>query len=202
LEHTVDYFKGLVNPALLNNQKKMDSWSLPKYLKLQYSDAPMLEKVEEYLFLEPDKNFIKFVENIISAQFNNKLISYLSDFIILIYKKDKGEKNKQSIWNSDVSRLTYQIKEPVDKNGISNWYTDKSGIKTSETIIEEALRIYITNFDAHYGAGKSAKIINQNTKLNPAIEIIGDIENNKLVLEILKYIAPHFYLKKKGNAIQ
>ena len=61
----------------------------------------------------------------------------MGDFIIKVYKKEKP--SEQSIWNTDSSRLTYIIKDLINKKS-SKWKIDKKGIKTKKFLIKPLLK--------------------------------------------------------------
>ena len=67
----------------------------------------------------------------------NTLHGILGDLIVKVYKKKNPE--KQSVWSSDVSRLTFIVKDIIGKSKKSKWITDKKGIHFTEAIIDPLL---------------------------------------------------------------
>jgi hypothetical protein len=176
------------------------SVSTMSYVIKNYKDAPALETIKDYSAIHYEKNNDEFVEELVHQHDHQKLSAYIGDFIIKNYKKQ--DPSKQSIWNSDTNRLTYMIKELLNNKKV-DWKIDKKGIKTTKYIIEPILdyidpliREYIENFDIDYNLYSSTDAQIKMMKLKSATEILGNIEDRLLCDEILKYIAPHFYLSK------
>ena len=108
---------------------------------------------------------------------------------------------KQSIWVSDITRLTYIIKE-TSQSTISQWYYDYKGHKTKIYIIDPLLQ-YIKNYCLKYIEKNKLfydnfdKIADQcliNYEKNKIIlgVIITEIDNENLANDIIRYIAPYF----------
>ena len=191
------YLKSIVNNsgAIIKT-----SISTVAYVIKNYKEAPALKSLEDYSTIHCEQDNTEFVENLIYEHNHNKLHIYISEFIIKTYKKE--DPSKQSIWNSDTSRLTYLIRDIITNNKV-DWKIDKKGIKTTKFIIEPVLeyidvqiREYIENFNIDYSFDSARSAENKMMKLKFATEILKNIEDNILTDEILKYIAPHFYLTK------
>lgn len=203
LKSEVMHLKSLVNNA--GNIIKT-SVSTMSYVIKNYKDAPVLESVKDYSAIHYDKDNTEFVNNLIYEYNHNKLNAYIGDFIIKTYKK--GDPSKQSIWNSDTNRLTYLIREIISTNKV-DWKVDKKGIKTTKFIIEPILeyidtqiREYVENFDIDYSSGSAKEAERKMMKLKSATDILKNIEDKVLSDEILKYIAPYFYLNKHDDSIE
>ena len=182
------------------------SVSTMAYVIKHYKEAPVLEQVNDYSAIHYEQDNTEFIENLIYENNHNKLYIYISEFIIKTYKKE--DPSKQSIWNSDTSRLTYLIREIIVNNKV-DWKIDKKGIKTTKFIIEPILeyidtqiRDYIQNFDIDYSAGSAREAERKMLKLKSATDILKSIEDKILSDEILKYIAPYFYLSKNSDLIE
>ena len=192
--------------AIVNNTGSIikTSVSTMAYVIKNYKDAPALESIKDYSAIRYEQDNTEFVENLIYEHNNNKLHIYISDFIIKTYKKD--DPTKQSLWNSDTSRLTYLIREIITNNKV-DWKVDKKGIKTGKFIIEPILeyidnqiRNYVQSYEVdHRISAKEAE--RQMMTLKSGMEIIKSIETKILSEEILKYITPHFYLTKDMESI-
>ena len=98
------------------NMKSIDYDSATKLLELEYTGNHTLEYTILYNFD------------------NNMLHKYVGKIIVKEYKKENPQ--KQSIWSSDTSRLNFVIKQMVGENDVSEWISDKSGIKTGDVIKE------------------------------------------------------------------
>src|SRR5438876_510739 len=84
----------------------------------------ILQQLNDFNDISQNKNDHDFLK-LLSYQFNNNsLDKFFGDFIIKHYKKD--DPAKQSIWNSDLSRLNYVVKELLANNN-SSWNSDPKG---------------------------------------------------------------------------
>lgn len=205
VQSDIKYYKHLIHNA---GSMVKTSISALSYVTKNYCNAPALEAMKDYSYLEYDENDSDFnlMETIIYEYNNQTLPQYLGDFIVTYYKK--MDPQKQSIWNSDTSRLTYVIKEIIHKK--SDWLVDKKGIRTSKFIIDP-LVAYIKNVIGNYlettenideyiheSAHKMKEILD---KFRTAGEIMCDINNKVLQEQMLKYIAPYFYLNKNDDLL-
>ena len=182
------------------------SVSTMAYVIKNFKEAPALESIKDYSAIHFEQNNTAFVENLIYEQNHNKLHIYIGDFIIKTYKKE--DPSKQSIWNSDTSRLTYLIREIISNNKV-DWKIDKKGIKTKNFIIEPILeyidnqiRDFIENFDMDYTLDSAKSAERKMMQLKISTDILKNIEDKLLSEEILKYVAPHFYLSKNDELIE
>ena len=147
----------------------------------------------------------KFIDILISSYDKQCIDKYLGDIIIKTYKKD--DPSQQSIWNSDTSRLTYVIRELLNNNKL-DWTVDKKGIKTTKYIInplldhiEDLLRSYLSEkavMDETTDMNEYEKSL---IKMHSVANIIQSIDTNELSTNMLKYIAPHFYLSKTEDPL-
>lgn len=182
-----------------NSKINQTSPSTITYVVNNYEDAPPLLCLDDYSQLN-DSDDKELVEVLIIQQENNKLDQFIGEYLVGEYKKD--DPAEQSIWNSDTTRLTYIIKE-VLKNNKSDWTVDKKGVKTKEYIIDPLLN-YIKPLLKEYTIQQSCELQNvTDHKSKKIIEnltianiIMKNINNGNLSADIIKYIAPHFYLKK------
>lgn len=147
----------------------------------------------------------EMVLDIIIFYKNKILVQFLGDIIIESYKKNKPE--EQSLWNSDVARLNYIIRELV--NNKLMWTRDSQGIKVNELIIYPLLEVIRKSLVKYKNQQLSLQNISNTEKdinfnhvdnyLNivTVSEIIKDIDELKLNEEINKYISPYFYFDKR-----
>ena len=202
VKNDISYLKTLINNA---GAVIKTSVSALAYVTKNYTDAPKLQKLEDYTYLEYNDNNDEFdlVSTVISHHQSGLLCQYLSDIIINVYKTD--DPSEQSIWNSDSVRLTYLIRDIINKK--TDWTVDKKGIKTSKYIIKPLLD-YIRELLNKYSYENRLeqfchepymKFKKRTDDMNAVAEIIATIKNNILSEQILKYIAPHFYLTKNDN---
>lgn len=174
-----------------------------KYAQENYPNAPVLSKMNDYSSLE--NNETELLGSLIKYHKDNQLHKYLGDFIIKYYKKENHK--DQSLWNTDVSRLSYVIKELI-ANEKSGWTKDKEGLKTKECIIEPML-LYIknvikNNIDKYSEVdhNKYDDMVNRFQDGYVLIAIKQLICNDQLAYKIIKYITPYFYMDKPTNLIE
>jgi hypothetical protein len=124
----------------------------------------------------------------------NQFIGYI---IIKEYKKE--DPKDQKIWTSDISRLTFIVRNVLNKNE-KIWSKDKGGICINEFIITpilEEIKIMINEFNNE--CNNKIKLPKSDyealsDKISGSLKIIYDITTKKLHKSILSYIAPHFQL--------
>ena len=196
-KNEIEYYRNIINAAGTIIQKSMSSFS---YINNNYNDAPKIEELKEddIKLLEDDKQ--KLVEWIIYNYNHKTLDKYLGEFIVKIYKKEKPE--NQSIWNTDSSRLTYIIKDLIDKKS-SKWKIDKKGKKTKKFLIKPLLKhlkiILSENRELLLSLLKNNNGIEIETlldKVKTIFEVIKSIDDELLCNNILRYISPYLYFDK------
>jgi hypothetical protein len=182
------------------------SMSAMRFFMTNYTQTPKLQRLDDYSDIKNDKtkNTKDFILHLISKYNNNLLVSYIGDYIVQIYKTD--DPSKQPMWNSDVTRLTYVIRDAVVKSKLT-WLTDKKGLIVGERIIRPALE-YIKPLIINFTKMYSKQIIPGKLRINKQMEIleylkasneiIVSIDNFVLEKEIIKYIAPIFYWNKNN----
>ena len=100
------------------------------------------------------------------------------------------------------------IRELLRDNNL-DWYVDKHGIKTTKYIIEPIIeyieplvRKFIQNHNVNYRKLRAIDAEIEVGKLKTATKILQDIDDKILSADILKYIAPYFYLARNEKPIQ
>ena len=178
------------------------------YVAQNYNNAPALKQIKDFSYLEnadndsdndsDDENDL--AQTIIKSHDNKTIVDYLGNIIVQAYKKD--DPTKQSIWNSDSTRLTYMIRELIDKK--PDWQVDKKGVKTTRYIIAPLLE-YIRQLMADFIENNRLenflhdsdwRMKKRMDNLKSACEICYNIKNKFLSEQLIKHIAPHFYLNK------
>ena len=215
-EKTVEYLKSTLSGSgvILNK-----SVSTLQYVINTYKTSPPFKIMENIPSIEnnggdydndaPDntdpitKN-TKFVEILIYKYKNDSLIKYLGDFIIKHYKK--GDPKQQSIWNSDTARMSYIIRHQIDENN-AEWRSDKKGVLATKIAIDPLLK-YVEESIVKYYASPNMQMNPQDASYESLYERIEGVTKMKQYIEekivstnILKYIAPYFYLTKDDNLI-
>ena len=173
------------------------------YITTNYPNAPALESQKCYKNLLESK-VSTLVDIITMYYYDNKLVNFIGDYLIKVYTHK--EPKKQSIWTTDISRLTYiisqktclnnSLKESTKNNkNVNIWSYDKKGSKTKKIMIEPVLQ-YIRDQLFKYcqvnGGNSKASVLK---KLIAANEVIQIIDNGELLDKINKYIAPEFSVK-------
>jgi len=205
LNDNISHYKSLLNNAGLVIKKSVSALS---YVATNYKDAPKLDKLDDYSYLqyEDENDDFDLLEIVFTNYRENKLHKYLGDIIIKAYKK--GDPSKQSIWNSDASRLTYLIRDLIKKK--PDWTLDKGGVKTTKYIIDpllyylrELLRKFIDEncLENFIGIDTDMRFKKRIADLDTTSQIIYQVTNKYLAPEIIKYIAPHFSLTKNDELI-
>lgn len=173
-----------------------------KYL----NDAPVIEKDVDYLKLLQFDNHATFkddnriVEDLISFSRHGTLVKYLGDIIISMYKKK--DPSKQSIWNSDITRKNYLLRDLVNKKPL--WITDKAGILTSDIVINPLLKtireLMVEYLKSPFIPLETKTLSSENEKRyfnnDTLMDIIRDIDDNKLHDDISHYLGPYFHFDK------
>lgn len=199
------HLKSLINNAGLIIKSSVSTMS---YLMTHYTDAPILKPITDFSAIEYDEKNEEFnlMDALIVEHDNGNLHRYLGDFIVKTYKKE--DPTQQSIWNSDSVRLTYVIRQLINKK--PDWKTDKKGVNIKKNIIDPLLS-YINNIVVDYLHNSNLedyvkepyyKYKLRVNKVETASKIHYDINNKFLSEEILKYITPHFYLNKIDQLIE
>ncbi|QKF93729.1 zinc finger protein C2H2-type protein [Fadolivirus algeromassiliense] len=200
LKKEVNELKSFIRSGKYGNTTNYNI-SIKKYVQQHYSDAPALEGVKDYAKLTYDET--DFIETIISKFNNDVLHKYLGDFIIQYYKKDNP--SEQSIWNSDVSRLTYVIKELLENNQ-SIWNHDYKGVKTKNYVITPLLKYIRKSIDKYWMDNidtfkvlETRELVQLQENLIILQKVKRVIDNESLADEIVRYIAPEFYMNKTNK---
>ncbi|QKF94619.1 hypothetical protein QKU48_gp1161 [Fadolivirus algeromassiliense] len=199
LKKQLNELKSFINSGKCGNTTY--NISIKKYVQQHYADAPALESVNDYAKLTFEDN--EFIETLVSKFNSDCLHTYLGNFLISYYKKDNP--SEQSLWNSDVSRLTYIVKELLNNNS-SIWSRDCKGIKTKNYIINPLLK-YIKKCINEYWMNNIDNLKSMDTptlvRIQETFIIIHKIkkyiDSGNLSNDIVRYIAPHFYLEVKDT---
>lgn len=188
--------------VLLNNAGTLMDKSIStfNYVNRNYSDAPALLYLKDVTTLDEELSEDRVVNAIIEQYNNDNLPEFIGDIIIKNYKKE--DPKTQSIWNSDVDRLTYMIRTLIN-NKNSQWQVDKKGIDTSKNIIFPILKFIEKHLRNHAKTCELGKRSDTNNRVMDIMEhlhsvtfIILSIEDGSLNNNILKYIAPRLYVVK------
>lgn len=202
----------IINKTINNNNTY--NISIKNYIQKNYSNAPHLQPLTDYTLIEKIEPLLiqfkdddmQFIDVLISKYKSDILAQYLGDFIVKFYKKDNPA--QQSVWNSDTSRLTYIVKHLLGNKIKSEWLVDKKGVKICEYIIDPLLEYISKVNDAFINQCCDRKVIEEESEFEMerriknqrmAVFMLKDIKEKKISKDIIKYIAPYFYLSLKDS---
>uniref|UniRef100_A0A6C0ACF0 C2H2-type domain-containing protein n=1 Tax=viral metagenome TaxID=1070528 RepID=A0A6C0ACF0_9ZZZZ len=168
-----------------------------------YSNNPPISEIEYMRLNSYIKPKSKLVDEMICAFEHNTIHEFLGAFILTIYKKKNY--NEQSIFASDVSRLSYIVKETI-YDDISEWVIDSTGLKVKQYVIKpltdhvlnilKSYRIDLCNKATDLNTGSEypdvSEVVELTKKQNSVLKLISYIEDNKLDNRINKFICPSF----------
>src|SRR3990167_4946963 len=148
-----------------------------KYVNAHYSNAPNIAKLThdkmDQLLLD-NVGHVEVGDALILKYDYDKLDIFLGDLIIETYKtKDPSD---QSLWSSDVVRLSYVVKTLIDKQ--SQWIVDKKGIHVLEHVIQPLLTYIEKNYlvkyqtELHKSKNYNEKCMEKMRKINRILGLI------------------------------
>jgi hypothetical protein len=167
------------------NNLALTSTNTINYLIKNHDNTPSLPMSQDYSLMYDDKKH--FIQDIIFYHKTKDLFRYLGNFIIGNYEKD--DPKIQTI-------LTNKKEYSINKNGV----------KTTEYIIAPMLK-YIKDIMLEYVDERRIKIAEEkpdnviaiNQELLMIENLISCINDNSITFDIIRYIAPYFYLGVKTN---
>jgi len=183
-----------------------------------YADAPNIKAYNNFKFLK-EKDHYKIADTILHKYKHKTLVDYISKLLIEEYKKDKPK--EQSFWNTDVTRLSYVVKDKI--NNDSKWISDKKGIilssyaiqplvnklkdrmtKSHKKIIKDNNK-YIDERDDYLDSDSETKDKKRtnNKKIERTLSYLehfggffNDIDSGNLETDIVRNIARHFFMNE------
>lgn len=181
--------------AKSSNSIASSSMSTLSYLARFIKNAPPLKPIDNIsLMLDNFDSKYDFVLELVSLYRHNALIENIGKFIIRQYKKK--DKNKQSLWNSDASRITYAISKQ-HRGSDTQWVRDYQGVIVSDMVVRPVL-MYIKKLLQLF---VQDKLDNSNSSKEEhkriVLDIICLIDDHQLEGDIVKYIAPYLRLNEQ-----
>jgi len=175
--------------------------SMLRYITKHYPNNPPIESFDINNMLE-GKDDEEIIKEMIYLYTNKSMHIHLGDVILDEYCKDN--KKEQSVFVSDVPRLTFIIRE-LFENGKVGWIRDKSGTTINKKIIKIIISKLISICEDELkdiigiqGRGiiiqkkKDGTIIDIPERIMILVKIKAQMKNGKLGRKILHYIAPKF----------
>jgi hypothetical protein len=165
---------------------------------------PILKPLDDYdevrvgnMITEPinaDEN-VMFINTIYSQYTCSKLVEYIGNIIVSFYKSDNI--SKQSLWCSDLSRMTFLVRILPDGSQCNRWISDGQGEMVKTKVIKPLLNYIATCIDSYNIKTLLSNKTSEIEKCSILNDIVLSIRNNNLTKEVTKYIAPHFTLNQK-----
>ena len=181
---------------------KIDIAEDEEYFDEEYHKAEKRREITSKIDTRDEDNFVK---DLIRKQ--DILNEYLGKMIISFIKKDNP--TTQSLWCSDVARLSYLVKDIIDKNeNISEWKVDKKGSKVNDVLIKPLLKeiIILTKECMQRSFQKIAMGKCDSYSLmmfNEEIaHLLDNLYNKTMTNQIKKYVATELFLNKKDELIE
>jgi F0F1-type ATP synthase delta subunit len=165
---------------IINSLAKTSGKSIKNVLAFvtqNYKNAPALTQIEDCSYLLKHNENYSLGKIISHYHQNNKLIDHLVDLIEHHYKKKNPA--EQSLWSSDVSRLSYVINTKVH-NEIVNWVSDKKGNITAEIVIAPVIDMCINEVKLYLKELKKLekRLYNSRHNIHGSDSSDSDEENN------------------------
>jgi len=127
--------------------QKLSSTTLDKsvsaltYLTTHYKKAPELKQLTQEAAKELLLYEKRLYDYLVYHTEEGSLDQYLGDIILKYVKKDNPD--DQSVWNSDVSRLTYLVRGLVEDE--QTWQRDAKGVKFTKFVLTPIID-YLKNY--------------------------------------------------------
>jgi hypothetical protein len=200
------------------DNKHYKSLNTINFLSTHRNTAPPLEELTTKtakLCIEYDN--VDLINMCISHQRANVLHTFIGNIIVDCYKKENPK--DQSIWNSDVSRLTFIIRDKVKninmlakgKNKIqyiNKWIHDKKGVTVNKRVITPILKFLRDTLDNYSKTHCESirvlirtdpyKYAEEFEKIGHANKIISSIASGKLAKRISTHIGAQFQLNDRS----
>lgn len=188
---------------IINNNKTINVVS---YINSHYPNAEPLkpichEKITQMITMKPEESGDHSFCEFLVYNYDKKILDeFLGKIITDTYKKKNPE--EQQFWATDVARLTFVVRQLLNKNN-HVWLTDKKGIHIMNYIINPFLdelhamlvdhikKCRTENLGSHISNNSLEKNSNQ---ILSSRKIISDITNEILHQKILKNIIPQFQI--------
>ncbi len=176
------------------------------FINTYYDDAPALEGPKDLHKLfnadksaNPEVYYANLASELGSHHRLNILHKVIAEFIVKDYCKE--DKTKQSVWNSDSSRLNYIVRECIQKEKI--WIMDKNGQSLLKKVIKPIIEYIKPDLEE-----ATKRILSFSSKPNgitfmdmkdhkALLEIGNNIMNNSLQEDILKELTSYFNINQK-----
>lgn len=201
-------------PALMAPIKWLPEYKTIGHIDITDSDNEEEIYDEEYYRVEKRRKIMNNINTTNEDNFvielngkKNILHEEIGKMILSSIKKD--DPKIQSLWCSDVARLSYLMRDIVDKNqNIAEWKIDKRGTKMCDILVKPLLEeiIAITkdfmkrSFDKiATGCGDTMSHLNMNEEITQLLDLL---YSTAFTNQIKKYVAGALYLNKNDDIKQ
>lgn len=198
-----------------NGKSTVNHVSIQNYIQANFNNAPPLKAIENYNNLSKDCTD-DMIDALMYNQNHGTLPDYLGNYLINFYKKDNP--SEQSIWNSDLSRLTYYVRELLTENN-TVWAKDGKGHKFKEIVVSpllkylskdvcNAIRKFSNEMEKIVDSCEGQEFLGnlEYNRLNDRLESLNNIQtaiqDGSLAKDIIRYVAPQLYLNKELTGIE
>ncbi len=137
METQIEYLYDTHKNSASTLDKSMDALT---FLMTHRKNAPELRKLTHKKAQELLTNEAKLYTHLLHHNEEKTLDQYIGEIILTHVKKNNPD--EQSVWNSDVSRLTFLIREIVDES--PTWLRDPKGAAFNEKIIVPIINVIKT----------------------------------------------------------
>lgn len=163
-------------------------------------DVPELKFLKDILKQKNGK--IELCEKLQHHSLHKTLKDFVGDHVVDNYKEK--DKTKQQIFVTDCSRLSYLVRDVMNRTKKTLvWKKDNKGLIVGDRLIEPILRFFkkhleemttkYLNYAWEEYSGDRLESVKRTHRL---FDIAKAINDGTLRTDILKYLAPHFYLDK------
>jgi len=188
-----------------NTQNNTNNMSVQNMILSKHADAPALEMATpDILQIQLESENLNDNAELILYYYRRKdIAAFIGDGIVSTYKKKNPD--DQSLWATDVSRLTMFIKKLMNGDE-SVWISDKKGVETREYLIDplmdkvdEIMETYVKGKHAYIKMKKDIypKLDDDLEYMSLATKLSNEIRHKKYHDDILRYIAPRFSYNKE-----
>jgi hypothetical protein len=202
---------GIATITNSNNINSNNNISVNAYVNAYFNEAPPIKQltkrdinlIEKECEEEYDNTMVRLIVDLYK---NNQLVEFISNIIVKYYKKD--DESKQSLWTSDASRLTYVVREIIEKCGVTSWNKDINGEKIRKYTIVPILGVIKKKLYKYRGEVIDKRKLSNNIgrELDDFLEtctLVSELlemcENKELENQIIKTMTPHFSLNISDN---
>jgi len=184
------------------------SMSNMNYLNATYTNAPVLKCITYVPSISKEFTEKDFIDIVVMKNKYDKLDEFIGDIVIKIYKKD--DPKEQSIWNSDVDRMTYAIRAVLDqKNSKAYWKVDKKGLDVKNFIVKPILEHIRNRLDKQLKVknkipprSSNEEIIRINALTKSIHDALVRVRDSDFEQSILKYIGPPLHITRQDLTLE